>query len=76
MPASEMSTSYKNNFLPNSFNKVVGLITQKITDLKKIYIFSNYGCYSHHFDYLFTCLGLILKLCINNFQHNVEFAKN
>ena len=30
----------------------------------------------HHFDYLFTCLGLIIKLWINYFQHRVEFTKN
>ena len=39
-------------------------------------MFSDSRGSSRHFDYLFICLSLIIKLGINYFQRNVEFAKN
>ena len=39
-------------------------------------MFSDSGGYCRHFDHLFTCLGLIIKLWNNYFQQRVEFTKN
>ena len=71
MPPSKNSKSQEQEltFFPNIFNKMT--IFPKSTDT-----FSDSGGSSRHFDYLFTCLGLIVKLLINYLQHHVEFTKN
>ena len=38
-------------------------------------MFSDSGSSYLHIDYLFTCLGLIVKLQINYFHDHVEFTK-
>ena len=39
-------------------------------------MFPDSGGSFHHFDYLFTCLDLRVKLWINRLQHLVEFKIN
>ena len=47
----------------NFFHKIFSTKSpfKKNTDLKKTHIFSDSGGSSRHFDYLFPCLGLIIK---------------
>ena len=53
----------KINFFPKIFSKTKSSFFKKNTDiLKTKSIFSNSGGSSRHFVYLFTCLGLIIKL--------------
>ena len=43
---------------------------------KKRDIFPDSRVSFRHFEYLFACLGLIVKLLINYLQHHIEFTKN
>ena len=69
------SQEKKSTFSQNIFLKIATF--PKCTDLKKKrYISSDFRGSSRHFDYLFTCLGLIVKLLVNYLQHHVESTIN
>ena len=74
-----MSKSQKKNqlFFQNIFNKIA-IFKKNYRFLENIAkgIFLDSGGSSRHFDNLFTCLDLIIKLRINYFQHRVELTKN
>ena len=55
----------KINFFPKYFHKIAIFFFKKIQIFRKQGIFLDSGGSSRHFDYLFTSLGLIIKLLIN-----------
>ena len=61
--AIKMSKSQEKNqiFSQNIFNKIA-IFFKKYRFLETQGIFSDAGSSSRHFDYLFTCLGLKIKL--------------
>ena len=67
------SQEKKSTFSQNIFKKIA--IFQNVQIKKKRYIRSDFRGSCRHFDYLFTCLGLIVKLLVNYLQHHLESTK-
>ena len=75
LPSKMSKSQEKKSQIFSTKSRGCHFIDQKYKFLEKK-IFSDCGGSSRHFDYLFTCLGLMIKLLINYFKHHVDFMKN
>ena len=68
-------TKKKTTFFPKYFRENRHFF-KKYRFLEKIRYIFGFWKFFRHFDYLFTCLSLIVKLWINYLQHHVKFTKS